>query len=42
MEESQDNSNLKEIAKNSFYEFNYEGTPTQREDFSYSILLIFS
>ena len=35
MEESQDNSNLKEIAKNSFYEFNYEGTPTQREDFSY-------
>ena len=35
MEDSQDNSNLKELAKISFYEFNYEEAQTQREDSSY-------
>ena len=36
MEDSQDNSNLKEILKNSFIEFNYEENPTERIDISYS------
>jgi len=35
MEDSQDNSNLKEISKNSFFEFNFEEAQTQREDNSY-------
>jgi hypothetical protein len=36
MGDSQDNSYLKEILKNSFIYFNYEETPTQRQDYSYS------
>jgi len=35
MVDSQDNSNLNELAKNSIYEFNYEDAQTLREDNSY-------
>ena len=35
MEDSLENSNLKEILKNSFIDFNYEEIPTQSQDISY-------